>query len=941
MEKSELNDKKNKIRINQEIKILKNSFHYNIIKLYDVIETEESIYIIMEYAEGGDLSSYLSKKKYLTEEEARKIFQQLIDSVYYLHQMGVCHRNLRLENILFSSKKRDVIKVINFGKSILYLTGVNSENPTLSFGPEFLETPFENQGYTPPEMILGCKYDGLLSDLWYCGIILYSMLFGCFPFEDKNTEKLYIKIVKGEFNYPENIVVSEEAKSLINKILVVNPRLRSSIKDIRNDIWLMKDYEQISGLYISIRSIPISDRIIEELEKIGYKKDNIIKDIKNNRHNNKTAFYYLLVNKFRKQGIDTKSDLISNLFKEYLREQDLKNSLIKKGEKPISLKIMKSKSKPIFDIDEPNNNGLNDKVDLNYLKKIFCDYNSEDKQKKETTKNINKLDTHLLLKKKDFQRNINNKKSFKQKKKSKSQTKKIDKKLKNINRDRCAYSTSLTKKNHRKIKEENKIKNFNKNGKIEKDENKNIDDKFKQIIDIKEIIKNKNKTILRKDYKKSKFLEYKRNPIKTHLVTNSISFSKNRTKKFSSTINENILNINNDSNVKLHKTKESKEKKLENVNIKNLSLKNKIKNNYFYKGTFPSRDYLETAINNEVKKGRNYRRKYIITDSASNSKSKSLKTKSNCSTGRGEAIFCKNKSKSQNKNKYLNIKINITKTYTSKKENININKVPLKEKNKIEKNKSKSNSVSKPKKTHIKKNSVNIVNNKKNTVKHNKNINNKNNCTKVIPNPNNCSKDKKSNKKNLRNNSRNKKKLETKERINIHFNSINKTDSNLTETNYFKSSIGFNNNKYEIPKIKNFEKISSNAFKTLNSNRKEISLKKSQNKKSIGSKKIKNRNQVIKKVLTKINNKRQSSNRLTNIRRKSPQNKQEKKDESVNKVKIREIKSIKILNIPINDYSCKTDRNFENHRRQNYLKGFNKNINCNKNRQVLNSKKFE
>lgn len=233
------------------------------------------------------------------------------------------------------------------------------------------------------------------------------------------------------------------------------------------------------------------------------------------------------------------------------------------------------------------------------------------------------------------------------------------------------------------------------------------------------------------------------------------------------------------------------------------------------------------------------------------------------------------------------------------------------------------------------------MNNKKNTVKHNKNINNKNNCTKVIPNPNNCSKDKKSNKKNLRNNSRNKKKLETKERINIHFNSINKTDSNLTETNYFKSSIGFNNNKYDIPKIKNFEKISSNAFKTLNSNRKEISLKKSQNKKSIGSKKIKNRNQVIKKVLTKINNKRQSSNRLTNIRRKSPQNKQEKKDESINKVKIREIKSIKILNIPINDYSCKTDRNFENHRRQNYLKGFNKNINCNKNRQVLNSKKFE
>ena len=118
-----------------EVKILKNTFHFNIIKLYEVIEKEEEIFIIMEYAEGGDLSSFLTQKKYLSENTARKIFQQLIDVIYYIHQIGICHRNLKLENILFSSKKRDKIKIINFGHSNLYLTGVNSGNPTL--GPNF------------------------------------------------------------------------------------------------------------------------------------------------------------------------------------------------------------------------------------------------------------------------------------------------------------------------------------------------------------------------------------------------------------------------------------------------------------------------------------------------------------------------------------------------------------------------------------------------------------------------------------------------------------------------------------------------------------------------------------------------------------------------------------------------------------------------------------
>ena len=207
----------------------------------------------MEYAEGGELFHYIVEKNHLSEDEDRKIFHQIIDAISYLHQIGIFHRDLKLENILFSTNKKDYIKIIDFGLSNLYLTGVNPENPSLSFGAVFLETLYGSPGYAPPEMILGCKYDGLLTDIWSDGIILYSMICGTLPFDDPNEEKLYRKIIKGEFFFPSNINISDEAKILIKKILVVNPRLRANIKDIRNDQWFLNDYKPILGLYKSIR----------------------------------------------------------------------------------------------------------------------------------------------------------------------------------------------------------------------------------------------------------------------------------------------------------------------------------------------------------------------------------------------------------------------------------------------------------------------------------------------------------------------------------------------------------------------------------------------------------------------------------------------------------------------------------------------------------------
>ena len=306
-------DDLDKERLEREINILENTFHSNIIKIYQVKESETTICMIMEYAEGGELFNYIIDKGYLSEDESRYIFQQMIDGIYYLHRMGICHRDLKPENILFDTKEKKRIKIIDFGLSNLYIYSNHKK--------EFLETPCGSPGYAPPEMILGKKYEGILTDIWSCGIILFAMMFGYLPFDDYDEEKLYRKIINGKYEYPKDITVSEEAKNFINSILVVNPKYRANINDIKNNKWFKKNYKPSLGLYNSLCEIPISNLIVKEMMKMGFNKFKIIENIKNNRHNNLSTIYYLLVKQKLKKGIETESDLISNSFQEYIKKQ--------------------------------------------------------------------------------------------------------------------------------------------------------------------------------------------------------------------------------------------------------------------------------------------------------------------------------------------------------------------------------------------------------------------------------------------------------------------------------------------------------------------------------------------------------------------------------------------------------------------------------------------
>ena len=352
--------------------------------------------MIMEYAEGGELFNYIIEKGNLSEDESRNIFQQIIDAIYYLHQMGVCHRDLKPENILFDSKDRKKIKIIDFGLSNLYITENISHNDRLSLSTqkELLETPCGSPGYAPPEMILGCKYDGIMTDIWSCGIILYAMLCGCLPFDDFSEDKLYSKIIRGRYDYPPMIEISDEAKNFINSILVVNPKERANIEEIRNNKWFLKNYKPIMGLYISICEIPISDLIVKEMEKRDYEKKKIVKYIKNNNHNSLTTLYYLLVKQKLKEGIETESDMISNIFQQFIKIQNKKNQ--KKNVKPINLKMLILKSEKKLEKSKENKDIKERKYLDNYENKEKGTSYRENRSKKiiNENKDIENKDNH-------------------------------------------------------------------------------------------------------------------------------------------------------------------------------------------------------------------------------------------------------------------------------------------------------------------------------------------------------------------------------------------------------------------------------------------------------------------------------------------------------------------------------------------------------------------
>ncbi|XP_006651844.1 serine/threonine-protein kinase SAPK8 [Oryza brachyantha] len=207
--------------------------HPNIIRFKEVILTPTHLAIVMEYASGGELFERICKNVRFSEDEARYFFQQLISGVSYCHSMQVCHRDLKLENTLLDGSPAPRLKICDFGYS---KSSVLHSQPKSTVG-----TP----AYIAPEVLLKKEYDGKTADVWSCGVTLYVMVVGAYPFEDpeepKNFRKTIQRILNVQYSIPENVDISPECRHLISRIFVGDPSLRITIPEIRNHGWFLKN----------------------------------------------------------------------------------------------------------------------------------------------------------------------------------------------------------------------------------------------------------------------------------------------------------------------------------------------------------------------------------------------------------------------------------------------------------------------------------------------------------------------------------------------------------------------------------------------------------------------------------------------------------------------------------------------------------------------------
>ena len=216
LEKSAIVEKDDLERIIREMTILNQIDHINVIKVYDIYESEDNYLIIMEYCEGGELFNYIVKNQKLSEEETAFFFYQIINGVEYLHSKNIVHRDLKPENLLLC--EGNILKIIDFGLSNFY-------------NGNYLSTPCGSPCYASPEMVSGNKYNGFNIDIWAIGIILFAMLCGYLPFEDDDNDVLFQKILECKLHYPSHL--SPLAKDIMKKILVTNPEKRIKIPQIK------------------------------------------------------------------------------------------------------------------------------------------------------------------------------------------------------------------------------------------------------------------------------------------------------------------------------------------------------------------------------------------------------------------------------------------------------------------------------------------------------------------------------------------------------------------------------------------------------------------------------------------------------------------------------------------------------------------------------------
>ncbi|XP_061890394.1 MAP/microtubule affinity-regulating kinase 3-like isoform X9 [Entelurus aequoreus] len=307
----------------REVRIMKILNHPNIVKLFEVIETERTLYLVMEYASGGEVFDYLVAHGRMKEKEARAKFRQIVSAVQYCHQKHIVHRDLKAENLLLDADMN--IKIADFGFSNEFTLGNK------------LDTFCGSPPYAAPELFQGKKYDGPEVDVWSLGVILYTLVSGSLPFDGQNLKELRERVLRGKYRIP--FYMSTDCENLLKRFLVLNPAKRGTLEQIMKDRWINAGFEEDELKPYVEPELDITDqKRIDVMVGMGYNMDEIQESLAKMKYDEITATYLLLGRKASELD-PSESASSSNLSLAKSRPNSELN-----GQSPSHLKVQRSAS---------------------------------------------------------------------------------------------------------------------------------------------------------------------------------------------------------------------------------------------------------------------------------------------------------------------------------------------------------------------------------------------------------------------------------------------------------------------------------------------------------------------------------------------------------------------------------------------------------------------
>ena len=210
-------------RFENEIRILQQLHHPGVVGLFDMKKDDNFYYVFEEFCPNGELFQYIVTHGRLEEEEAQIFVKQILETLKYVHNLGICHRDLKPENLLIDTNGN--IKISDFGLSrFVSRSGI-------------VETPCGSPCYASPECISGRPYDGRKSDIWSAGVICYAMVTGQLPWTKRNQQQLFDQIKSGDYIIPS--FLTEDCRSFLSGLMEVDAQRRMSIEDALSHPWMV------------------------------------------------------------------------------------------------------------------------------------------------------------------------------------------------------------------------------------------------------------------------------------------------------------------------------------------------------------------------------------------------------------------------------------------------------------------------------------------------------------------------------------------------------------------------------------------------------------------------------------------------------------------------------------------------------------------------------